>query len=295
VSITGTVGATLDPGPFGYDTLGLRQFFDSGFRNPELLFNGLFISDTAAADGSGPDVPEVTLNGGISAAAELNLGVAKAGVAGGIFIEIEFDLHDPNEDGKIRLEELAKNFLNEAIYGSPALAPLAIFDVTGEIFAKLFAFLKVDLFFFSIDWEQDITPPITLVDFEIPFTRVPTLATELPGGVLQLNMGKFADLRLEGDDRDIAETFTVTQGSSANKVNVTAFGYTQEYSVSSQIIALGGDGNDIIDLSGITNSAITYDIEGGAGNDTITLAARRTTSSRAVSAPTRSSATRART
>ena len=230
VSITGQLGALIDFGPIGYDTLGLRQFFDSGFRNPELLFNGLFISDTRATDGSGDDVPELVLTGGLSAAAELNLGIARAGVAGGIFAEIDFNLHDPNEDGKLRLEELAKNFLNQAIYGEELafLAPLAIFDVSGEIFAKLFAFLEINLFLFSIDKEFDITPPITLIEFDFPFTRVPTLATELPGGALQLNMGTNAGLRLEGDDRDIAETFTVTQGSSAGKVNVTAFGYTQE-------------------------------------------------------------------
>ena len=69
--------------------------------------------------------------------------------------------------------------MNELEFGSPLLAPLAIFDVSGEVFAKLFAFLKVDLLLFSIDEEFDITPPITLVEFDIPFTRIPTLATEL--------------------------------------------------------------------------------------------------------------------
>ncbi len=109
------------------------------------------------------------------------------------------------------------------------LAPLAMFDVHGEIFAKLFAFLKIDLFFFSIDKEFDITPPITLVDFDIPFTRVPTLANELSGGVLQLNMGQNAGLRLEGNDTDIAENFVVTQhAGDSGKVDVTAFGYTQD-------------------------------------------------------------------
>jgi hypothetical protein len=102
VSITGTLHANIDFGPMGYDTLGLREFFDSGFRNPETLFDGFFISDTAAADGTGPDVPELTLEGGLSAAAEINLGIAKAGVAGGIFAQILFNLHDPNKDGKVR-------------------------------------------------------------------------------------------------------------------------------------------------------------------------------------------------
>src|SRR6185503_7272183 len=115
----------------------------------------------------------------------------------------------------LRLYELGTNFLNQAKYGGDLafLAPLAIFDVSGEIFAKLFASLKIDLFFFSIDKEFDITPPITIVDFEIPFTRVPTLATEIDGGILQLNIGQFAGERLEGDKTDGNEQFFVKQGA----------------------------------------------------------------------------------
>ena len=91
------------------------------------------------------------------------------------------------------------------------LAPLAIFDVTGELFVKLYAFLKIDLLLFSIDWEKDITPEATLLDFNIPFTRIPTLATELGDGVLRLNMGEFSDQRLEGNEQDIGEQFYVAQ------------------------------------------------------------------------------------
>ena len=62
---------------------------------------------------------------------------------------------------------------------------------------RLFAFLKINLFLLKIDKTFNITPEIKLLDFDIPFTRVPTLATELGDGVLQLNMGKFAAQRLE--------------------------------------------------------------------------------------------------
>ena len=41
--------------------------------------------------------------------------------------------------------------VNEAKFGSPLLAPLAIFDVTGDIVARLFAFLKIDLFLFDVN------------------------------------------------------------------------------------------------------------------------------------------------
>ena len=233
VSLNGRIGVNIDLA-FGYDTLGVRRFAEGGFRNPSVLFDGFFV------DGSGP--PQVVFFGSISAAAEVNLKAAKAGVAGGIFININFDLHDPNKDDKIRLGEIASSFLNEAKFGKRSLAPLAIFDVTGEVFVKLFAFIKVDLFLFSLDKEFNITRPKKIAEFGIDFDRVPTLATELPGGALQLNMGPNAGDRLEGNRDDIAEHFVVTQGSDANHVDVTAFGFTQSYEVSSTIIALGGAG-----------------------------------------------------
>jgi hypothetical protein len=72
--------------------------------------NGFFVSDTDRPDGSfGTDVNEIELFGRLFAAAELNLGVARGGVAGGIGAEINFDLFDPNEDGKVRINEIVNN------------------------------------------------------------------------------------------------------------------------------------------------------------------------------------------
>jgi Ca2+-binding RTX toxin-like protein len=273
VSITGNVGATIDFS-FGYDTAGIKHFVDTGFKNPALLFDGFYVGDL---DDNGKDIPELQLRAGISAAAELNLGVARAGVAGGIFAVIDFDLHDPNQDGKVRIYEIVTNVLNQAKYGEELafLAPLAVFDVSGEIFAKLFAFLKIDLFFFSIDKEFDITPPITIVDFEIPFTRVPALATEIDGGILQLNLGQFAGERLEGDKTDGNEQFFVKQGAGNNvlvwapSLGVTE-GMAQEYEVTTRIVANGGEGDDLIDVSRVTAN-IEFDLQGGVGNDQIYL------------------------
>ncbi|CAN0468074.1 unnamed protein product, partial [Phaeothamnion confervicola] len=225
---------------FGYGALGLRDFFDSDFRAPLSLSNGLYLSS---------EVPVVTLTGSLGAAAEINLLVAQAGVGGRLGFEVTFDLHDPDEDGKVRLYELATNFLNEAKYGSPALAPLAIFDVHGLVYAELFAYLKVDLLLFSIDEEWVITPRIELVNFDIPFTRKPTLADELGDGVLRLNIGEFAGKRLEGNEEDISEEIFVEQ-VNADTVRVWAPGLdvshaeAQEYHVTSLIIAQGGAGDD---------------------------------------------------
>ncbi|MHC4088881.1 MAG: hypothetical protein ACYSVY_01125, partial [Planctomycetota bacterium] len=280
ISILGPLGASINVEfgasadfAFGYDTQGIEDLADSGFRNWALLLNGLYVSDTENPDGSGEDVPEVELTGGLWAAAELNLAVARGGVGGGIFAYVDMNLNDPDSDGRVRLEELASNFLNQTKAPETAerfLAPLAVFDVSGEITAEFFAFLKVDLFLFKIDKKWHITDPITLLDFEIDFFRPPTLATELENGDLVLNMGEFAESRLRGNTEDIGEIFHV-EDAGPGKVRVWADNLgedatvKQEYSVTGKIIALAGEGDDELYLDG----ANAYEIEGGAGDDWI--------------------------
>ncbi|MFC1783883.1 hypothetical protein ACFL02_09930, partial [Planctomycetota bacterium] len=121
VSINIEFGAKIDFA-FGYDTLGIQEFVESGFRNPLLLFDGFYISDTDLPTGDfGTDVPELQLTGGLWAAAEINLVVARAGVGGGVFIGIDFDLFDPDRDGRVRIKELIGNVVNEFKYGEPVL------------------------------------------------------------------------------------------------------------------------------------------------------------------------------
>ena len=131
---TGSIGAAAHFG-FGYDTLGLHEYFNapSDQRDPAVLLDGLYVSDRKNADGTGDDVKEVTLEGGIQAAGEINLGVASAGVAGGIFATIGFDLDDPNNDGKMRFNEMLAQLQR---------GPLCLFDVSGELKAGLSAYIK---------------------------------------------------------------------------------------------------------------------------------------------------------
>ena len=276
VSITIGIEALIDFA-FGYDTLGIQQFVDTDFRNPLLLFEGFFVSDTDLVTGDfGTDVNEVTISGTLQAAVELNLAVARAGVAGGVFINIFFDLFDPNSDGRVRISEIIGNIANQLNAPNEAerfLAPLAPFDVSGEIFAELFAFLKVDLLFFSIDKKFPITDPITILEFDIDFFRPPLLASEQANGDLIIHVGDFASQRLLGDTRDIGENIVVEQRSDG-KVDVFAKNLgsdarvKQTYSVGSggKIIIVGGEGDDTIDLRGVTYAA---EIDGGSGNDTI--------------------------
>jgi hypothetical protein len=218
---------------FGFDSFGARQFAERGFQPADipLILNGLYISDTKKVDGTGPDVAELTLRAGIEAFGSLNVGVASAGVGGGIFATIGFDLHDidpdgPNgiqkADGKIRADEFIQF----------ADMPLCIFDVDGKLTAGLSAFVKIGVGFFSITKRFKIAE-VTLLDFtfgcdpgDLP---EPVLASQ-SGDVLTLNMGPRAASRQAPNTEDGNESFKITHlsGVAGNEtVTVSAFGIEQ--------------------------------------------------------------------
>src|SRR5262249_17871448 len=163
----------------GFDTYGFRKFFDT--HDVGDIFAGFYISDTAAVDGSGPDVPEVTLHAEITAAAELNVVVASAGVGGGIFATINFDLHDPNHDGKLRGGELLDDFW---------VGMECLFDIEGEMTAKLFAYLKIGLDtplgFITIFSTEITIADVVIFRFSYNCDQATEPATLQAGGVLQL-------------------------------------------------------------------------------------------------------------
>ncbi|MFU8789007.1 MAG: calcium-binding protein [Methylobacter sp.] len=247
-SIGGSLGAKIDF-DFGFDTYGINKFIQSGAVNPALIFAGFYI------DNSIPK-PELVINGSLTAMAELNLGVARGGVGGGVFATVNFDMFDPNRDGKVRVDEI----VNSIVFAN--YNPLAAFDISGNVIARLFWEVEVNLLL--VQWSKSGTiAEFELVDFQIDFPRSPILATDIGNGVLQLNMGEFADQRLNGNVVDGSETFTITD--NGNSVTVSAFGATQTYSGISKIMARTGEGNDSITLTNASN--LHFDVEGGAGND----------------------------
>ncbi len=263
--VTAGLGLKIDLA-FGYDTQGISDFAAGNFSNPLDLLSGLFISDTDHPDGTGTDVPELVLSGTLGVGAELNAGIASAGVTANIIIEANFDLDDPNSDGKVRIAELLNNFLYE-FRQNPALAPLAIFDISGDVAFQLSAFIK----FLFARFDFNITPKIVLFQFDVPFDREPVLAAERGDGSLLLDVGPNAAARLHGNTTDIGESiFAADAGAGKVKVWAPALGVPEDaaqiYSAN-KIVAYGGEGNDTIDLSGIS---IPAEIYGGSGNDTLT-------------------------
>ncbi|MBI4292469.1 MAG: LEPR-XLL domain-containing protein [Betaproteobacteria bacterium] len=262
VSIEISFGFTVDLHGVGFDTTGYMRYAEGGFRNPGLIFDGFFLSDGDLVTKA--DLPDVTFEFGLVGAAELNIGIARAGVGGGIDATIIFDWHDSIPDGNVHISELAGNVI--AADGNP----LAVFDVSGALTFQMFAFLEISLL--GIDEEFPITPETELFSFNESFDRDPILATQ-SGDTLYLNMGPNAEDRLNGDTSDGNEALSLKY--SGGKVYVwssqlgVAEGDAQEFSGVKHIVGLGGEGNDTITLRDFDGSKITGDFDGGVGDDSI--------------------------
>jgi Ca2+-binding RTX toxin-like protein len=261
LSIEISFGFTLDLHSVGFDTNGYQRYADGGFRNVKVIFDGFYLGDL---DEEGADTPEVLFEFGLVGAAELNLGIARAGVEGGIEAEIFFDWYDAYADGRVHISEMANS-----IWANDG-NPIAVFDVGGALTFQMAAFLEISIIGFEL--EIPITPEITLFDFEIPFERPPILATQADG-LLILNTGPNAEDRLVGNTSDGSEEITVNW-ISGNTVEVTStmFGVgsgKQVFDGITHIVGTGGQGDDIITLNLGDSKGISYELEGGLGDDNL--------------------------
>jgi Ca2+-binding RTX toxin-like protein len=253
-------GFTLDLHEVGFDTFGYKRYADGGFRNPEVIFDGFFFGDL---DENGVDAPEITMLFSLVGSAELNLGIARAGVGGGIDATITFDWHDSIPDGNVHISEILGNIAAEGLFG--------MFDLGGELTFELFAFIE----FLTFRQEIPITGKQTLYSFEDTSTRDPILATVI-GDTLQLNMGPNSEDRLNGDTSDGHEEFVVEYNGGDILVSSTKLGVSsaQSYSTTVEggfknIVGLGGQGNDVIELKNFDGTGIRGDFDGGVGDDRI--------------------------
>ena len=182
--LNGKVGAEVNLG-FGYDTKGL---FQDGNLNSNFK-DGFFIKKA--------DKPAVNLTAGIDALAALNAAVVQGGVGGGIKANVGFNLKDPDQDGKIRGDELQFD------------DPLCIFDVSGKLTAGLSAYVTVGRW--GVSYTKKFKgPQVTLLDFDIDkncdLPNPQTLATPPDQtGTSRLNIGTNAAARLGTSPKKIDE------------------------------------------------------------------------------------------
>ena len=252
----------------GMDTRGIRQFAKSG--DFEDIFNGVYISDNVDKV-TGVDVPEFQFDIDLLAAVGLisppvspyspiNVTV-EVGVGGALQGSVHADVIDPNEDGKVYLDEMGHNLSNG--FG-------CAFDLKGSIAAQLKAFLKIkgeiDLGFFSDE--------ITLVDEEHIFTSFDwSLQTSCASSVPVDDALRPASLKngnLELNTNASSERFLIEpRGDRA--VKVTRWrgdaSVSFEYEQVDKIFGDGKEGDDqIIIQPGV---AIPAELHGGEGADTL--------------------------
>ncbi|MEB3826395.1 hypothetical protein, partial [Phormidium sp. CCY1219] len=100
VGVNGTFGidlaATSNFG-FGFDTYGLSEWKKSGSSDYSKIFDGFYVSDRQNADGTGDDVHELKLTGGVNLGGGVSIAVAKAYLTGGLEANLKFDLLDVGE------------------------------------------------------------------------------------------------------------------------------------------------------------------------------------------------------
>lgn len=89
---------------FGYDTRGIRQFIES--RNGFDLLNGLFMADR---DDTGRDRNEFTLEANLRVGVKAEAGAGRIGAEGGINGIGFLDLRDPDNDGRVHVDEFIEN------------------------------------------------------------------------------------------------------------------------------------------------------------------------------------------
>jgi hypothetical protein len=132
---------------FGFDTHGLNEWMDSGFKASDAwkVFNGFYVADWL----DGVDVPEFSMDATMGAGLGLSALVVRADITGGLEAAASFDLLDEGEiagtsDGKIRGSEISDRISN----------PLDLFELVGSLSAYLQSKVQVglDMGFYSI-WD----------------------------------------------------------------------------------------------------------------------------------------------
>ena len=241
---------------FGYDTLGIRQWVKGGYKDFSRLLNGFYVADK---DETGTDINELSFYGGLTASAEVNVGVS-AGVGGGVGIDVGFNLYDPNQDGKVRLSEMKQIIVEDGLFG--------LFDVNGKITAKLYAY--VDLLFYTKKW--NITDDITLFEFNFEHSSNPVMASVNENGDVVGHVGPNAGDRISTNDSNP----TLTDGDE----NITLYveGKDVSWTGGKNSVKVGDDGRILIDggagidhITVIGNASCDLEIKGGDGNDVIDL------------------------
>jgi Ca2+-binding RTX toxin-like protein/protocatechuate 3,4-dioxygenase beta subunit len=272
--------AAVDLG-VGYDTRGIQtgNFFDGFYFADHEILQG--------ESGFGEDIDELVLGLEASLSAALDAGIVTAGVRGTVRGEFGADLRDPDDNGKLYVDEIAGIIDKQGIE--------CLFELSAEIKAIASVFYEVrpvgpsgelelvNETIFETD-NADACPKVIPAHVsgggEAMPAGLPSASDLGPGmqpgnldqtedGDLVIHAGKFADQR-GGGSSDTAEAFTVTE-MAPDVFKVEGMGLSQRYTDVQRIIFDGGKGKDELKVqSQVAGSFDTPIIaSGGAKRDVL--------------------------
>jgi Ca2+-binding RTX toxin-like protein len=250
----------------GFDLSGIVNFVNT--LDPERLLDGIFIT---ADPGSLIDVY-------IGASLSLNLGIA--GLDASIGGSFQLSLNDPNDDGKLRIPELIA--IGEAAFD--AIGDGDVIEALGFIFEGSAGFSAALSIWAGIKlpWPlPDLIFDVELFDFSV---GIDFGGNQLPNSIgsdagadetailgVGANAGNsFSSIEDDGDD-----VITLTGPNSPIQVNLQSGGLSEQGEVKENVGAIiipAGNGQNTVDMSGLTASIPTITYSGGGG-DTIVLPA----------------------
>ena len=239
---------------FGYDTYGIERWAQSNFKNVAALIDGFYVADWDPI--SGDDITEIVFHSGVVAGASLG---GRFGVNVGLNLNVNLDLKDPNDDGKVRLTEMAEML---------SLNPLDTFDVSASISARAFAYL--DVFFYRKEWTLWSSGAFDLFKTASEHDNLATRS----GDSLVVNVGEFAKensvAELSKDGADDIEV--IVTGSNKAKITFNKNGKNREYKVDEENLCIyAGEENDKIKISSEAKAEFNIFVYGGNGDDSIDL------------------------
>jgi Ca2+-binding RTX toxin-like protein len=246
---------------FGYDTHGLSRWKDSDYKNIGLLLDGFYIADW---NENGKDTAEVIFHSGVVAGASV---AGRAGINVGLNFDVNLDFNDPNNDGKLRMGELANMWQTNPIY---------IFDASATIDAEAYAYL--DYFFGRKKWTLWSSGAFELFDTASKSGKSdnPVLVSD-NGDYLVVNVGEYASNRVheslaDGND-DVTITFTGARKGTVSWNNSEAYDFDLDKEPDKPlkgICVYAGQGKDNITItSGVLEIEADVIVYGGDGDDVI--------------------------
>jgi len=268
VGIGGSIGIDVSL-TLGFDTYGIMKFVET--HNELDILDGFYVSDNVIGS---TDNPELVLTTKLYAFAELNAGVAKGGVEGGIKMVGNLDLCDPNLDGVLRSSEILSLVMSDPL-------DIVSMDLRGS--AYISAYLKLlAVFKYVTVWEHTFMDETLFTWQHNNCAKDPILAS-MDGTVLTLHTGSGFDafdgnpaIDMDASDRkykstdDGDENYNLTQ--SGSNVEIEALlpngqTYEKTFSGVSYVKGYAGAGDDTFDASGLTTIGVYF--VAGSGNDTL--------------------------